>query len=98
MTFKKHNLRIILVVIALYICNKFFIVPNVLAHGIPESFKIFVGSFPNLFEAIVGSLFLTNVALFRNKTLLGINQKLPVFFVFLITVIFTGVFVFIARV
>lgn len=49
--------------VVLYMANKFLLRPYVLANEFPEAINVFVLSFPNLCEAICGSLLLANIGL-----------------------------------
>ena len=51
----------------LFIANKVAIRPYVLVHNFPETIQVFVLSFPNLCEAIVGSFVLLNFAMYINS-------------------------------
>jgi len=60
-------------VILIFILNKMYLRPWVLEKGLPEFFKIFVLSVPNLAEAIVGTLLLTGILY---QTRLYFNKRL----------------------
>lgn len=51
---KTYILRLFLVVLALFIANKFVLRPMVLDHDFPSFLQILVLSIPNTFEAVLG--------------------------------------------
>jgi len=66
MKYIRYNLRIIIVIVAAYLLNKFVFRPYVLKNDFYEFLNVVVLSFPNLCEAIVGTLVLVNIALVLN--------------------------------
>lgn len=89
----RKNIRIMFVVVLMYICNKFFLRPYILENEFPELLNIFVLSFPNLCEAVLGGLLLTNIGLFAKhkflKTLSNITEKHVYLFAVLATAVYT---------
>lgn len=89
----KTNLRIMLVVVLIFICNKLFLRPYVLENDFPEFLNIFVLSFPNLCEAILGGLLLTNIGLFAKYKFLKIPSNITENHIYLFVVLITAIYV-----
>lgn len=85
--------RIQIMIIVLFVLNKLFIRPFVLENITFTTIRIFVLSFPNFCEAIVGTLSLTYIGLFlNNKFYSSSNNANGVFFYTLVTLI-AGIFI-----
>lgn len=88
----KTNLRIMLVVVLIFISNKLFIRPYILENDFPDFLDIFVLSFPNLCEALIGGLLLTNIGLFAKrkfpKTLTKVKENHIYIFAVLVTAMY----------
>ncbi|AXT61611.1 hypothetical protein D1816_15050 [Aquimarina sp. AD10] len=85
----QKNIRIIFGVVLFYLLNKFIVRPYILKGDFIEELNILVLSFPNLCEAIVGSLFLTNVGLIANAKILKTNE----IYIYSIAIIFASIYV-----
>lgn len=66
----KTNLRIMICVIVAYSLNKFLLRPWVVQNEISGVIRIFTFSFPNLCEAVCGTIVLTNLGLVANSSVL----------------------------
>lgn len=62
-TIKKYIRYLFVIAILVFILNKLYLRPWVLEKELPDFFRIFVLSVPNLIEAIVGTLLLTGILL-----------------------------------
>ena len=60
---KKYIRYLFVIAILVFILNKLYLRPRVLEKELPEFFRIFVLSVPNLAEAIIGTLLLTGILL-----------------------------------
>ena len=89
----KTNLRIMLVVVLIFICNKLFLRPYIIENDFPEFLNIFVLSFPNLCEALIGGLLLTNIGLFAKHKFLKTPSNLTENYVYLFAVLVTAMYV-----
>jgi hypothetical protein len=85
--------RIILLVGVVFICNKFLIRPFVLANDFPEIVNVIVLSLPNLCEAIIGALLLTNIGLLLRHKYLKTYHGLKEGHVYLIAVAAATIYV-----
>lgn len=85
--------RIILLVGVVFACNKFLIRPYVLANDFPETINVFVLSLPNLCEAVIGALLLTNIGLFLRHKYLKAYKGLKEYHVYLIAVAAATIYV-----
>lgn len=86
-------LRIMIFVIAAFLFNKFALRPYVLEHHFPEFVNIFVLSFPNLCEAILGTLLLTNIGLVFTTKFLHADTKIKGAVLYSIVVLVAAVYV-----
>lgn len=89
----KTNLRIMLVVVLIFICNKFYLRSYVLENDFPEFLDIFVLSIPNLCEAILGGLLLTNIGLFAKHKFLNAPSNITENHIYLFAVLVTAMYV-----
>lgn len=75
---KKYIRYLFVIAILIFILNKFYFRSWVLEKELPELFKIFVLSVPNLAEAIIGTLLLTGILYqlrqYFNKRLVGLKD------------------------
>ncbi len=84
--------RIQIGVIILFIFNKLLLRPYVLENEFPMFFKIFVLSFPNFCEAIIGTLSITYIGLYINSKSF-IMSKLNEQHIYLFATIAAGIYV-----
>lgn len=63
----RKNTRVILLVVVLFIANKLYLRPLVLASDTVAWLEVLVLSVPNFFEAICGSLMLMNLGLMAKR-------------------------------
>ena len=89
----KINLRIMFVVVLIFICNKLFLRPYILENDFPEFLNIFVLSFPNLCEALIGGLLLTNIGLFAKNKFLKTLSNITENYVYLFAVLVTAMYI-----
>ncbi|MDB4292163.1 hypothetical protein N9954_02060 [Maribacter sp.] len=89
----RRNLRMMFVVVLLFICNKFFVRPYILENEFPVVLDIFVLSFPNLCEAILGGLLLTNISLFAKYRFLKKPLSITGNHIYLFAVLITALYV-----
>ena len=89
----RTNLRIMLMVALLFISNKFFLRPYILENEFPEFLNIFVLSFPNLCEAILGGLLLTNIGLFIKQKFLKTPSSITENHIYIFAVLATAIYV-----
>jgi hypothetical protein len=85
--------RIMFLVVVLFICNKLILRPYVLKNEFPEFVNVFVLSFPNLCEAVVGGLLLTNIGLYLKHKYLKAHSSITEHHVYLFAVLLTAVYV-----
>jgi len=89
----KRNLRMMSFVVLIYLCNKFLLRPYILENEFPEFLNIIVLSFPNLCEAVVGALLITNLSLFAKHKYLKSPSSITEDHIYLFAVLFTAVYV-----
>ncbi|WP_299436872.1 hypothetical protein [uncultured Aquimarina sp.] len=89
----RRNVRIMFIVLVIFICNKFFLRPYVIKNDFPEFLNVFVLSFPNLCEAIVGGLLITNIGLLGKQRFLKTSSNITENHVYLFAVLVTGLYV-----
>lgn len=88
----RRNVRIMLVAVLIFICNKFFLRPYILENEFPEVLNVFVLSFPNLCEAILGGLLLTNIGLFVKHKFLQTSSNITENHIYLFAVLVTAIY------
>lgn len=86
-------LRIQFGIIASFIIVKFLMRPFVLQNNFPEAIKIFVLSYPNFCEAIIGTIALTYILLMITARATKNKPKFKERYVYLISVLAAGVYV-----
>jgi hypothetical protein len=89
----RGNLRIMLVVVLIFICNKLFLRPYILENDFSEFLDIFVLSFPNLCEALIGGLLLTNIGLFAKHKFLKTPSNITESQIYLFAILVTAIYV-----
>jgi len=89
----RWNVMIMSIVIVIFMFNKFFLRPYVLENEFPEFLNIFVLSFPNLCEAIVGGLLITNLSLYGKQRFFKTNSNIKDTHIYLFVVLITGIYV-----
>ncbi len=85
--------RIQLLVLVLFILNKFLIRPAVLKGDYWAPIDIFVLSFPNLCEAIIGVITLTYIALVLRDRFLDKTQNIQDHFLYILVTLVAAVYV-----
>lgn len=85
--------RIQILVIITFIINKALIRPYVLKHDFPNIFDIFVLSYSNFCEAIVGVLTLTYIGLYINQRMVRLEGRWREASIYIIAVVLAGVYV-----
>ena len=88
----RKNVRIMFVVVIVFICNKFFLRPYILENEFSEVLNIFVLSFPNLCEAILGGLLLTNIGLITKHKFLKTGSNITENHIYLFAVLITAIY------
>ncbi|GAB5551838.1 MAG: hypothetical protein Sapg2KO_14290 [Saprospiraceae bacterium] len=83
--------RVELIIIPIFVLLK-YVRPSVLKSEAPEFLKITLLSFPNFFEAIIGTLSLTIIILFFNN-LLNRKYQIGLKILYLIAVVLAGIYV-----
>lgn len=86
-------LRIQFGIIVSFIIVKFLMRPFVLQNNFPEVIKIFVLSYPNFCEAIIGTIVLTYILLMITARATKNKPKFKERYVYLISVLAAGVYV-----
>lgn len=77
----------------IFAANKFLIRPFVLGNDLPALAQIFVLSFPNLCEAVVGTLVVTYIGLVLNNKFLQPSVRLKNAHIYSMATILAGVYV-----
>lgn len=85
--------RIQIGTIVLFIVNKFLIRPFVLARDGAEPFQIFVLSFSNACEAVIGTLTLTYIGLYINYRRLKPSRRIADSYIYLVATLLAAVYV-----
>lgn len=88
----RKNVRIMFVVVLIFICNKSFLRPYILENEFPEFLDIFVLSFPNLCEAVLGGLLLTNIGLVVKYKFLKKHSNITKNHIYLFAVLVTAIY------
>ncbi|AZQ59679.1 hypothetical protein EJ994_13005 [Maribacter sp. MJ134] len=88
----RTNLRIMFLVVMCYLLNKYMLRPFVLDNGLDGFTNVFVLSFPNLCEAILGTLLLTNIALVVNTKWFK-EYRIKTFFIYPTVVLLAAIYV-----
>ncbi|MFK7811673.1 MAG: hypothetical protein AB8B59_04210 [Maribacter sp.] len=89
----RTNLRIMLVVVLIFIGNKLFLRPYILENDVSDFLSIFVLSFPNFCEALIGGLLLTNIGLFSKHKFLKAPSNITETHIYLFAVLLTALYV-----
>ena len=77
----------------IFVANKFLIRPFVLGNDLPELAQIIVLSFPNLCEAVVGTLVVTYIGLVLNNRFLQRGVRLKDVCIYFVATMLAGVYV-----
>lgn len=85
--------RIQIATIVLFVINKMLVRPYVLERDFSEPFRVFVFSFPNLCEAIVGTLTLTYIGLFINYRRIQPSRRIRDSYLYLLATLIAAVYV-----
>ena len=85
--------RIQIATIVLFVVNKMLVRPFVLERDFSEPFRVFVFSFPNLCEAVVGTLTLTYIGLFINYRRLQPSRRIRDGYLYLMATLIAAVYV-----
>lgn len=85
--------RIQLGVIAAFIFIKFIVRPAVVSGDYWSALQVFVLSFPNLCEAIIGTLTLTYIGLYLNTRNIIPGIKMKALVIYLLATILAGIYV-----
>jgi hypothetical protein len=93
MTDIRANNRILLAFVAAFILNKVVLRPYVISNDITGLIETFAFSFPNLCEAVVGTLMLTNIALVLNSHFLANSQRFKERTIYFTVTTFSAVYV-----
>lgn len=89
----RTNLRIMMIFIMGFILNKFLLRPYVLENHITGLIKTFTLSFPNLCEAVCGTIMLTNLALVGNVRLLKQPRRFKQSTIYFTATLFAAIYV-----
>lgn len=85
--------RIQLIVIALFVINKFIIRPKVMESADIYLLQVFVLSFPNFCEAIIGVTFLTYLGLTLNNRSLKLKNRFSDHKIYVMATLVAGLYV-----
>lgn len=88
----RTNLRIMFLIVMCYLLNKYMLRPFVLDNDLDGFTNVFVLSFPNLCEAILGTLLLTNIALVVNTKWFK-EYRIKTFFIYPTVVLLAAIYV-----
>jgi len=88
----RRSSRIMFVVVLIFICNKFLLRPYILENDFPEFIDIFVLSLPNLCEAVIGGLLLSNLGLYVKYKFLTTNTRITEKHIYLVAVLLTAMY------
>lgn len=88
----RTNLRIMFLIVMCYLLNKYVLRPFVLDNDLDGFTNVFVLSFPNLCEAILGTLLLTNIALVVNTKWFK-EYRIKTFFIYPTVVLLAAIYV-----
>lgn len=89
----KTLIRIYIGVLLSFFANKFVVRPLVLENDYAAPFKIFVLSYPNFCEAVVGSLLLANIGLVMVVRNAALRTQLTLARIYPLAVLVTGIYV-----
>lgn len=89
----RRNLRIMFFVVLIFIFNKLYLRPYILENEFQELLDIFVLSFPNLCEAVIGSLIIVNISLFVKFRFLKQLSNIEENHIYLFSIVAAGVYV-----
>ncbi len=89
----RKNVRILLIIVVVFIINKMALRPYVLENDFPEFFQVFVLSFPNLCEAIAGSILLVNLGLYGNQMFLKPTIRFKEHVIYKVSILVAAIYV-----
>ncbi len=89
----RKNVRILLGIVVVFIINKMLLRPYVLENDFPEYLNIFVLSFPNLCEAIAGSILLVNLGLYGNQMFLKPTFRVKEHVIYKVSILVAAIYV-----
>ena len=90
----KNHLRLLFIGnFALFVLNKTVIRPWVWSHDLPEALNIFVGSYPNFAEAVLGLIILTGIFAEIHRHFFDFVENQPALATRLLAFVFGGIYV-----
>lgn len=89
----RTNLRLMAGVVVAYLLNKFALRPFVVRNEISGWISTFTFSWPNLCEAVCGTILLTNLALIANAALLTEPRRLKMLTIYIVTTLLAASYV-----
>ena len=86
-------IRIVMIVVILFILNKIYIRPIIIAGEYPSIMKIFVLSIPNFYEAVCGSFMLTVLGITLNMKVIPQAKRISENSILSIAITFSSIYV-----